>query len=38
MNVWQIATRESGMDYRELFFDFDVMIGSGRRVYTTESD
>lgn len=26
MNVWQIATGEPGRDYRELFFDHDMMI------------
>jgi len=26
MKVWQIATGEPGRDYRELFFDYDVMI------------
>jgi len=26
MNVWQIATGEPGRDYRELFFDHDIMI------------
>jgi hypothetical protein len=26
MNVWQIATGRSGRDYRDIFFDFDVMI------------
>ncbi len=26
MNVWQIATGEPGRDYRELFFDYDIMI------------
>ncbi len=26
MKIWQIATGEPGRDYRELFFDFDVMI------------
>jgi hypothetical protein len=26
MKVWQIATGEPGRDYRELFFDYDIMI------------
>jgi len=26
MRVWQIATGETGRDYRELFFDHDIMI------------
>src|SRR5208337_5417509 len=26
MKIWQIATGEPGRDYRELFFDYDVMI------------
>jgi hypothetical protein len=26
MKVWQIATGEPGRDYRELFFDHDIMI------------
>lgn len=26
MNVWQIAVGESGRDYREIFFDYDIMI------------
>jgi hypothetical protein len=26
MKVWQIATGESGRDYRELFLDHDIMI------------
>jgi len=31
MKVWQIATGEPSRDYRELFFDHDVMIlGPGR--------
>jgi hypothetical protein len=31
MKVWQIATGEPSRDYREMFFDHDIMIlGSGR--------
>ena len=26
MNIWQIATGESGRDYRDIFVDYDVMI------------
>ncbi len=26
MKIWQIATGEPGRDYRQLFFDYDVMI------------
>ena len=26
MTVWQVATGEAGSDYRELFFDHDLMI------------
>ena len=26
MKVWQIATGEPGRDYRQLFFDHDIMI------------
>ena len=26
MRVWQIVTGQSGRDYRELFFDHDIMI------------
>lgn len=26
MKVWQIATGETGRDYREIFFDYDIMI------------
>ncbi len=26
MNIWQIATGETGRDYRDLFTDYDVMI------------
>lgn len=26
MNIWQIATGETGRDYREIFTDYDIMI------------
>ena len=26
MNVWQVATGRSGRDYRNVFFEYDVMI------------
>ena len=30
MNIWQIATGETGRDYRRIFFDYDVMaLGPG---------
>jgi hypothetical protein len=39
MKVWQIATGEPGRDYRELFFDHDMMIlGPGDRGNALENN